>query len=131
MAVQRETVSDCMPWTQSPQLVLCSMYQTCQLHLQNLGTDWDERVLPSIGNEIVKAVVAQYNAEQLLTQRDKVSRAVRSHARCEPISSSINTLTLLPLVWHQFPIAQFAWWRIVKQFYIPLTFTALTRKNRR
>ena len=34
--------------------------------------DWDERVLPSIGNEVLKAVVAQYNAEQLLTQRDKV-----------------------------------------------------------
>jgi prohibitin 1 len=44
---------------------------------KNLGTDWDERVLPSIGNEIVKAVVARYNAEQLLTQRDKVSKAVR------------------------------------------------------
>lgn len=43
---------------------------------QNLGLDWDERVLPSIGNEIVKAAVAQYNAEQLLTQRDRVSRAV-------------------------------------------------------
>ena len=33
------------------------------LVLQNLGLDWDERVLPSIGNEIVKAAVAQYNAE--------------------------------------------------------------------
>ena len=43
------------------------------LIIQNLGLDWDERVLPSIGNEIIKAVVAQYNAEQLLTQRDKVS----------------------------------------------------------
>lgn len=40
---------------------------------KTLGTDWEERVLPSIGNEVVKAVVAQYNAEQLLTQRDKVS----------------------------------------------------------
>ena len=45
--------------------------------VQGLGLDWDERVLPSIGNEIIKAVVAQYNAEQLLTQRDKVSKAVR------------------------------------------------------
>ncbi|KAK9819956.1 hypothetical protein WJX72_004397 [[Myrmecia] bisecta] len=44
---------------------------------KNLGLDWDERVLPSIGNEIIKAVAAQYNAEQLLTQRDKVSRNVR------------------------------------------------------
>lgn len=57
--------------------LLCLLRSDSCLCLQNLGLDWDERVLPSIGNEIIKAVVAQYNAEQLLTQRDKVSKAVR------------------------------------------------------
>lgn len=31
--------------------------------LNNLGIDYDERVLPSIGNEVLKSVVAQYNAD--------------------------------------------------------------------
>lgn len=44
---------------------------------KRLGPDYDERVLPSIGNEVLKAVIAQYNAEQLLTQRERVSKEVR------------------------------------------------------
>lgn len=42
-----------------------------------LGLDFDERVLPSIGNEVLKSVVAQYNADQLLTMRDHVSHKIR------------------------------------------------------
>lgn len=44
---------------------------------QSLGVDYDERVLPSIGNEILKSVIAQYNAESLLTNREKVSNEIR------------------------------------------------------
>lgn len=44
---------------------------------QKLGSDFDERVLPSIGNEVLKAVVAQYNAEELLSKRELVSSQIR------------------------------------------------------
>jgi len=44
---------------------------------QDLGEDYDERVLPSLANEVLKSIVAQYNADQLLTMREKVSRQVK------------------------------------------------------
>merc|ERR1712066_156929 len=44
---------------------------------KTLGEDYDERVLPSIANEVMKATIAQYNAEQLLTMREHVSNEIR------------------------------------------------------
>jgi prohibitin 2 len=44
---------------------------------RQLGVDFDEKVLPSIVNEILRAVIAQYTASQLLSQRDQVSFKIR------------------------------------------------------
>lgn len=44
---------------------------------RRLGLDYDERVLPSIVNEVCKQVIAQFNASQLLTQRDQVARLIQ------------------------------------------------------
>ncbi|KAB8338830.1 hypothetical protein FH972_021774 [Carpinus fangiana] len=44
----------------------------------NLGSDYDERVLPSIGNEVLKAIVAQFDAAELITQREAVSNRIRT-----------------------------------------------------
>eukprot|EP01092_Planopodium_desertum_P007168 TRINITY_DN29305_c0_g2_i1.p1 TRINITY_DN29305_c0_g2~~TRINITY_DN29305_c0_g2_i1.p1 ORF type:complete len:279 (-),score=49.28 TRINITY_DN29305_c0_g2_i1:6-758(-) len=41
------------------------------------GMDYDYKVLPSIGNEVLKAVVAQYDAGELITQREAVSQEIR------------------------------------------------------
>jgi prohibitin 1 len=43
----------------------------------NLGKDYQERVLPSIGNEVLKSIVAHYTAEQLLIEREVISREIR------------------------------------------------------
>lgn len=66
---------------QMVQISLRVLYKPDIKHLpfiyRTLGMDFDERVLPSVVNEVTKAVVAQYNASELITIRDAVSTQIR------------------------------------------------------
>lgn len=42
-----------------------------------LGTDFDEKILPSLGNDVLKGIVAQYNAEELLSKRERVAKEIK------------------------------------------------------
>ena len=48
------------------------------LQLYQLGADLDDRVLPSSGNECLKAIVAQYSAEELLSKRTEVLARIKA-----------------------------------------------------
>jgi len=44
---------------------------------KRLGEDYREKVFNSVGNEVLKAVVAQYDARELITNRETVSLEIR------------------------------------------------------
>lgn len=61
-----------------------------------LGMDYDSRVLPSVGNEVLKSVIARYSATQLINERDQVSAKVRDmlQDRLREFHIEIGELTL-------------------------------------
>ncbi|ODQ65163.1 prohibitin [Nadsonia fulvescens var. elongata DSM 6958] len=63
---------------------------------QSLGRDYDERVLPSIGNEVLKSIVAQFDAAELITQREHVSAKIRQDlmARAEEFNIRLEDVSI-------------------------------------
>ena len=47
-----------------------------KIHI-DLNRDYMNRILPAIGNEVLKSVVAQYDAEQLLKNREKIAKEIK------------------------------------------------------
>jgi len=44
---------------------------------RQLGEDYATKVLSSVGNEVLKAVIAQYDATELITNRENISLDIR------------------------------------------------------
>lgn len=47
-----------------------------KIHI-DLNKDYANKVLPAIGNEVLKTVMAQYDAEHLLKNREKISKEIK------------------------------------------------------
>lgn len=57
--------------------------------LSNIGQNYDERIIPSIGNEVLKSTIAQYNAEQLISMRERVSKEIKDNLQKRALEYSI------------------------------------------
>uniref|UniRef100_A0AC34QER1 Band 7 domain-containing protein n=1 Tax=Panagrolaimus sp. JU765 TaxID=591449 RepID=A0AC34QER1_9BILA len=66
----------------------------------NIGQDYAERVLPSITNEILKAVVAQFDAHEMITQRESVSNrvSVELQKRAQQFGFLLDDISIRPII---------------------------------
>jgi len=73
-----------------------------------LGENYDDRVLPSITNEVLKAVVAEFDAGELITQREMLSARVHTEltTRAEQFGLILDDISITHLTFgREFTVA--------------------------
>ena len=68
----------------------------------NYGYDYEQRILPSISNEILKSIVAQYDASELIIHRHVVSQRIREELqkRASQFQIAFDDISIVILVGH-------------------------------
>jgi len=66
---------------------------------KTVGKDFAETLLPSFGNEILTSIIAQYDATELITQREQVSQIIRDSLieRCKTFHMILDDVSITHL----------------------------------
>ena len=99
--------------------------------LNKIGIDYDRRIIPSISQEVLKSVIAQYNAEQLLTQREKVSAEIRADLskRAEEFNIILDDISITHLAFSREFAASIEQKQVAQQMAERAKFVVLQREE--
>ena len=64
---------------------------------RHFGINYQQKILPSIVNEVVKSVIAMYSAQDLINKRDKISQKIRDQldTRCNEFYMDLQDMSLM------------------------------------